>query len=65
MPIRIYGKVRKTIKGNQINPFYCDWRPDDSWITINIITASRERGRDFRTEVYQAIELYFEQGERG
>jgi hypothetical protein len=45
MPIRIYGKMRKTIKGNQINPFYCEWRPDDRWITINITTASREWGR--------------------
>jgi len=45
MPIRIYGKVRKTIRGKQINPFHCDWRPDDSWITINITTASSKWGR--------------------
>lgn len=45
MPIRIYGKVRKTINGKKPNPFYCDWRPDASWETINITTASPEWGR--------------------
>lgn len=46
MPIRIYGKVRKTIKGKQRNPFYCDWRPDAGWTTVNITTGSREWGRE-------------------
>lgn len=45
MGIRIYGKVRKTIKGKQINPFWCDWRPGPGWTTVNITTASPEWGR--------------------
>lgn len=45
MPIRIYGKIRKTIKGNKPNPFYCDWRPGPGWTTVNITTASPEWGR--------------------
>jgi hypothetical protein len=45
MPIRIYAKVRKTIRAQQINSSYCDWSPDSSWIKINITTASPEWGR--------------------
>lgn len=45
MSIRIYGKVRKTIKGKAPNPFYSDWRPGPGWVTVNITTASPEWGR--------------------
>lgn len=45
MPIRIYGKIRKTIAGGKPNPFYCDWRPGLDWTMVNITTASSEWGR--------------------
>ncbi len=45
MAIRIYGKMRKTIKGGQPNPFWCDWRPGPDWTTLNITTASAAWGR--------------------
>lgn len=45
MSIRIYGKIRRTIRGNRPNPFYCDWRPDEKWRLVNITTASPEWGR--------------------
>jgi len=45
MPIRIYGKTRKTIRGNKPNPFYSAWRPDSTWTVVNITTASPEWGR--------------------
>ena len=43
--IRIYGKIRRTIRGKRPNPFYCDWRPDEKWRLVNITTASPEWGR--------------------
>ena len=45
MSIRIYGKIRKSIKGGKSNPFYCDWRPDEKWRQVNITTVSPEWGR--------------------
>jgi hypothetical protein len=45
MPIRLYGKVRKTTRRGHPNPFHTDWRPDDDWTMVNITTQSSKWGR--------------------
>ena len=57
MSIRIYGKMRQYLAKKQINPFWCDWRPDGDWQTVNITTRSSAWGRALSPMFVGPVEL--------